>query len=86
MKLLAIAFPDRTNVVVTERYFKKGLREFSANHERREKNADSGETYARCKGTGRTVLDVRESTVNVNKNPMEEGTPNGRGGVIASLP
>jgi len=36
---------------------------------------------------GRTELHELESTMNRNKNPVEEGVdPRGRGGVVASLP
>ena len=41
----------------------------------------------KCVVRGRTELHERESTMNRNKNPVEEGVdPRGKGGVIASLP
>jgi len=41
----------------------------------------------KCGVKGRTELHERESTMNRNENPVEEGVdPRGRGGVVASLP
>jgi len=41
----------------------------------------------KCGVRGRTELHERESTMNRNKNPVEEGVdPRVRGGVVASLP
>jgi len=41
----------------------------------------------KCGVRGTTELHERESMMNRNKNPIEEGEdPKGRGGVIASLP
>ena len=45
------------------------------------------EVQRKCGVRGRTELHERESTMNRNKNPVEEGVgPRGRGGVIASFP
>jgi len=45
------------------------------------------EVQRKCKVRGSTELHERESTMNRNKNPIEEGVdPRGRGGVVASLP
>jgi len=45
------------------------------------------EVQRKCRVRGRTELHEWESTMNRNKNPVEEGVdPTGRGGVVASLP
>jgi len=45
------------------------------------------EVQRMCRVKGRTELHERESTMNRNKNPVEEGEdPRGRGGLVASLP
>jgi len=45
------------------------------------------EVERKCRVKGRTELHERASTMNRNKNPVEEGVdPRGRGGVVASLP
>ena len=45
------------------------------------------EVQRKCEVRGRTELHELESTMNRNKNPMEEGVDHrGRGGVVASLP
>jgi len=44
------------------------------------------EVQRKCWVRGRTELDERESTMNRNKKPVEEGVDHrGRGGVVASL-
>jgi len=44
------------------------------------------EMQRKCGVRGRTELHERESTMNRNKNPVEEGVdPKGRGWVVASL-
>jgi len=45
------------------------------------------EVQRKCGVKGRTELHEQESTMNRNKNPVEEGVDaRGRGGVVASLP
>ena len=45
------------------------------------------EVQRKCGVKGRTELHERESMLNRNKNPMEEGVdPRGGGGDVASLP
>jgi len=45
------------------------------------------EVQRKCGVRGRTELHERESTMNKNKNPVEETVnPYGRGGEVASLP
>jgi len=45
------------------------------------------EVQRNCGVRGKTELTERESTMNRNKNPVEEGVdPRGGGGVVASLP
>jgi len=45
------------------------------------------EVQRQCRVRGRTELHERESRMNRNKNPVEEGVdPRGRGGVVTSLP
>jgi len=73
-----------------ERCFAKGL-ESSAPTVREEDRMPTvpnlSEVERKCGVRGRTELNERESTMNRNKNPMEDGVdPRERGGVVASLP
>ena len=75
---------------MTERYFTKGL-ESSAltmgEGDRMPTVQNLSEVQRKCGVRGRTELPKRESTMNRNKNPVEEGVdPRGRGEVVASLP
>jgi len=88
-KLLTEVFPTGPDSR-DGKVLRKGLGELSADGERRERNADHatpkrGAKEVRGKGGNRTSL--AESTMNGNKNPMEEGVdPKGRGRMIALLP
>ena len=80
--------PDLT--IETERYFAKGL-ESSAPTVSEEDTMPTvqnlSEVQRKCGGKRRTELHERESTMDRNKNPVEEGVdPRGRGGVASSLP
>jgi len=82
--------PRRDHTIETERYFAKGL-ESSAptvSEQDRMRNVQNlSEVQRKCGVNGRTELHEQESTINRNKNPVEEGVdPRGRGGVVASLP
>ena len=82
--------PRQDYITETERYFAKGL-ESSAptvSEENRMPTVQNlSEVQRKCGVRGTTELHERESTMNRNKNSMEEGVnPRGRGGVIASLP
>ena len=81
--------PRQDHTIETERYFAKGL-ESSAptvSQEDRMPTVQNLSEQRKCGVKGRTELHERESTINRNKNPVEEGVdPRGRGGVVASLP
>jgi len=82
--------PRQDHTIETERYFAKGL-ESSAPTESEEDRMltvqNLSKVQRKCGVRGRTELDERESTMNRNKNPVEEVVdPRGRGGVVASLP
>ena len=82
--------PRQDHTIETERYFAKGL-ESSAptvSEEARMPTVQNlSEVQRKCGIRGRTELHERESTMNRNKNPVEEGVdPRARGGVVASLP
>jgi len=73
-----------------ERYFAKGLERPAptVNAEDRMPSVQNlSEVQRKCGVKGGTELYERASTMNRNKNPVEEGVdPRGRGGVVASLP
>jgi len=82
--------PRQDHTIKTERYFAKGL-ESSAPTVSEEDTMPTvqnlSEVQRKCRVPGRTELDERESTMNRNKNPVEEGVdPRGRGGDLSSLP
>jgi len=82
--------PRQDHTIETERYFAKGL-ESSAptvnEGDRMPTVQNLSEVQRKCGVKVRTELHERESTMNRNKNPVEEGEdPRGRGGVVASLP
>ena len=82
--------PRQDHVAETERYFAKGL-ESSSPTVKEEKEMPTvqnlSEVQRKCVNGGRTELHQWESTMNRNKNPVEEGVdPEVKGGVIASLP
>jgi len=91
LKLLAEAFPNRTHVVETDRYFTKGL-EGSAptlsEGNRMPTMQNLSEVQRKCGVSGRIELHEQESTMNKNKSPVEGGgrAPEERGGRMASLP
>jgi len=74
----------------TERYFAKGLESSPptvSEGDRMPTVQNLSEVQRKYGVRGRTELDEQESTMNRNKNPVEEGVyPKGRGGVIVSLP
>jgi len=82
--------PRQGHTIETERYFAKGLESSAptvSEEDRMPTVQNLSEVQRKCGVKGRTELDERESTMNRNKNPMEEGVdPRGRGGVVASLP
>jgi len=73
-----------------ERDFTKGLESFAetVNEEKEMPTVQNlREVQRKCRVWGRTALHERESMINGNKNPVEEGVdPKGRGGMVASLP
>ena len=82
--------PRQDHTIETERYFAKGL-ESSAPTVSEEDRMPTGQNLSKvqrkCGVKGRTELHERESMMNRNENPLEEGVdPRGRGGVVASLP
>ena len=82
--------PQQDHITKAERYFAKGLESsaptVSEGHEM-PTGQNLSELQRKCGVRGRTELHQRESTMNKNKNPVEEGVhPKGRGGVGASLP
>ena len=82
--------PRQDHTTETERYFAKGLESSAptvSEEDRMPTVQDLSEVQRKCGVRGRTKLHQRESTMNRNKNPVEEGIdPRGRGGVVASLP
>ena len=73
-----------------ERYFAKGLASSAptvSEGDRMLTMQNLSEVQRKCGIMGRTELHERESTMNRNKNSVEEGVdPRGSGGVLASLP
>ena len=82
--------PRQDHITETERYFAKGLESSAptvSEGDRVPTVQNLSEVQRKCGVRGRTELHERESTMNRNKNPVEEGVdPRGRGGVVASLP
>jgi len=82
--------PRQDHTIETERYFAKGLESSAptvSEEDRMPTVQNLSEVQRKCGVKGRTELDERESTMNRNMNPMEEGVdPRGRGGDVASLP
>jgi len=82
--------PRQDHIIETERYFAKGLESSAptvSEEDRMPTVQNLSEVQRKCGVKGRTELHERESTMNRNKNPVEEGVdPRGRGGVVASLP
>jgi len=82
--------PRQDHTIETERYCAKGLEspaQTVSKADRMPTVQNLSEVQRKCGVKGRTELHQRESTMNRNKNPMEEGVdPRGRGGDVASLP
>jgi len=82
--------PRQDHITETERYFAKGLESSAptvSEGDRTPTVQNLSEVQRKCRVSGRTELHERESTMNRNKNPVEEGVdPRGRGGVGSSLP
>jgi len=82
--------PRQDHRTETERYFANGLESSAptvSEGDRMPTVQKLSEVQRKCGVWGRTELHERESTMNRNKNPVEEGVdPSGRGGVVASLP
>ena len=82
--------PQQDHTIETERYFAKGLESSAptvSEEDRMPTVQNLSQVQRKCGVKGRTELHERESTMNRNKNPVEEGVdPRGRGGVVASLP
>ena len=82
--------PQQDHTSETERYFSMGLESSAptvSEVDRMPTVQHLSEVQRMCRVKGRTELHERESTMNRNKNPMEEGVdPRVRGGVVASLP
>ena len=82
--------PRQDHTIEKERYFAKGLESTAptvSEEDRMPTVQNLSEVQRTCGVRGRTELHERESTMNRNKNPVEEGVdPRGRGGVVASLP
>jgi len=82
--------PRQDHITETERYFAKGLESSAptvSEGDRMPTVQNISKVQRKCGVRGRTELHERESTMNRNKNPVEEGVdPRGRGGVVASLP
>ena len=82
--------PRQDHINETERYFAKGLESSAptmSEGDRMPTVQNLREVHRKCGVRGRTELHERESTMNRNKNPVEDGVdPRGRGGVVASLP
>ena len=81
--------PRQDHITKTERYFAKGLESSAptvSEGERVPTVQNLSEVQRKCGVRGRTELQEQESTMNRNKNPMEEGVDlRGSGGVVASL-
>ena len=82
--------PRQDHRIETEMYFAKGLESSAttvSEDDRMPTVQNLSEVQRKCGVKGRTELHERESTMNRNKNPVEEGVePRGRGGDVASLP
>ena len=82
--------PRQDHIIKTERHFAKGLESSAptvSEEDRMPTVQNLSEVQRKCGVKGRTELHDRASTMNRNKNPVEEGVdPRGRGGVVASLP
>jgi len=82
--------PRQDHITETERYFARGLESSAptvSEGDRMPTVHNLSEVQRKCGVRGRTELHERESTMNRNKNPLEEGVdPRRRGGVVASLP
>jgi len=82
--------PRQDHIIETGRYFAKGLESSAptmSEEDRMPTVQNLSEVQRKCGVRGRTELHERESTMNRNENPVEEGVdPRGRGGVVASLP
>ena len=82
--------PRQDHITETERYFAKGLESSAPTVSKGDRMLtvqNLSEEQRKFGVRGRTELHERESTMNRNKNPVEEGVdPSGRGGVVASLP
>jgi len=82
--------PRQDHKIETERYFAKGLESSAptvSEEDRMPTVQNLTEVQRKCGVKGRTELHERESTMQRNKNPMEEGVDHrGRGGEAASLP
>jgi len=82
--------PLQDHITETERYFAKGLESSAPTVSEGDRMAtvqNLSEVQRKCGVRGRTELHERESTMNRNKNPVEEGVdPRGTGWVVASLP
>jgi len=82
--------PRQDHITEMERYFATGLESSAptvSEEDRMPTVQNLSEVQRKCGVRGRTELHERESTMNRNKNPVEEGVdPRGRGGVVASLP
>jgi len=76
--------PRQDQIIETERYFTKGSESSAptvSEEDRMPTVQNVCEVQRKCGVRGRTKLHERESTMNRNKNPMEEGVdPRGRGG------
>jgi len=82
--------PRQDHTIETEGYFAKGLESSAptvSEEDRMPTVQNLCEVQRKCGVKGRTELHEPESTMNRNKNPVEEGVdPRGGGGVVASLP
>ena len=82
--------PRQDHITETENYFAKGLESSAptvSEEDRMPTVQNLSEVQRRCGVRGRTELHERESTMNRNKKPVEEGVDTrGRGRVVASLP
>jgi len=82
--------PRQDHITETARDFAKGLESSAptvSEGDRMLTVQNLSEVQRKCEVRGRTELHERESMMNRNKNPVEEGVdPRGRGGVVALLP
>ena len=82
--------PRQDHITETERYFAKGMESSAptmSEEDRMPTVQNLSEVPRKCGVRGRTELHERESTMNRNKNPVEDGVdPRERGGVVVSLP